>query len=225
MIADQLKRYCGCVDVKDSDVAELINMVSIATCWMDSPCNTFLLGERKEIIDLPECMDCAYVFEPFYHPFRPESFSFKLLKISGIEEEVTEITDYTYSEYDGKFRINTGLPSCKCQRGCKCKCTCGCEDEYKLIVTYEAGYDDIPECLLPVFCNLLEVIHAKNDCSCDDCGCGDKYGEDNITYAKGDVVTVALETDLGKMLVEDYKKQLAMISLCRAKKELWGYVV
>lgn len=225
MIHDQLKEYCGCVEVHDKDVDELINMISIATCWMDKPCNTFLKGDRREVIDLPTCMDCAYEFTPFYHPFDPETFSFKLLKIDGTSQTITEIEDFSYSEYTGKFLLDTGLPSCKCAKTCKCACTCECEPEYKLIAEYNAGYDEIPDCLLPVFCNLLEVIHAKNDCSCDDCGCGDKYHEDSIEYATGDVVTVALETDLGKMLVADYKKQLGMISLCEGTSDVWGFVV
>ena len=91
-----------------------------------------------------------------------------------------------------------------------------------MVVEYEAGYDEIPDCLLPVFCNVLEVIIAKNDCSCEDCNC--ENPEENIRYAKGDVVTVQLETDIGKMLVEQYKNQIGMMSLCDVR-EMWGIVV
>lgn len=220
-IVDQLSEYCSCVgDVEEADIAELVNTISLATCWMQNPCETFLKSERREVIDLPDCMDCPMEFTPFYHPYDPESFKFSLLKIEGITETVTEITDFAYSETMGLFRLNTGLPSCKCN-------TCGCDDckpVYKLVVTYEAGYEELPDCLLPVFCNVLEVIKAKNTCDCHDCGC-DGSGEDNIQYAEGDVVTVALETDIGKLLVEQYKKQIGMISLCKAPETLWGFVV
>lgn len=222
-IVDQLSSYCSCVeDVSEADIAELVNTISLATCWMQNPCETFLKGERREVIDLPDCMDCPMEFTPFYHPYDKDTFKFSLLKIEGITETVTEITDFAYSEL-GLFRLDTGLPSCKCN-----SCGCGdCKPEYKLIVEYEAGYEEIPDCLLPVFCNILEVIKAKNTCDCNDCEECDnsKYDEDNIQYATGDIVTVALETDIGKILVAQYKKQIGMISLCKAPEELWGFVV
>lgn len=222
-LIDQLTGYCDCVkDATDEDVVELINVVSMATCWTQKPCETFLTGERREIIDLPSCTDCPITFDPYYHPFDVESFKFSLVKIQGIEETVTPITEFAYHETDGLFHINTGLPSCKC--GCV-KCTCGCDPEYKLLVEYTAGYDLIPDCLLSVFCNLLEVIHAKRECNCcNDCGC-EAETEQDIKYASGDVVSVALETDLGKMLVQDYKNLLGMMSLCKGKNEMWGVVV
>lgn len=222
-IVDQLSSYCSCVeDVTEGDIAELVNVISLATCWMQKPCETFLKSQRREVIDLPDCMDCPMEFTPFYHPYEVESFSFSLLKIEGITETVTPITDYAYSETMGLFRLNPGLPEC----GCSAKCV-ECEPEYKLIVDYIAGYEQIPDCLLPVFCNVLEVIKAKNTCDCGDCEECDtsKYDEDNIQYATGDIVTVALETDIGKILVSQYKKQIGMISLCKAPTETWGFVV
>ncbi len=222
-IIDQLSKYCDCVrDVSEGDIAELVNVISLATCWMQNPCETFLTSERREVIDLPDCMDCPMEFTPFYHPYDRESFSFSLLTVEGLTETVTEITDFAYSEAMGLFRVETGLPDCECAP----KCTPDCKPVYKLIVTYTAGYDEIPSCLLPVFCNILEVIKAKNDCSCDNCDdCENKYDEDNIQYATGDIVTVALETDIGKLLVEQYKKQIGMISLCNKPSSLWGFVV
>ena len=222
-LIEQLIGYCDCVkDATDEDGVELINVVSMATCWMQEPCETFLKGERREIIDLPSCADCPITFEPYYHPFDVDSFKFSLVKIQGIEEKITEITDFAYHTSDGKFHVDVGLPSCKC--GCK-QCTCGCEPEYKLLVEYTAGYEIIPDCLLPVFCNLLEGIHAKRECNCcNDCGC-EAETEEDIKYASGDVVSVQLETDLGKMLVQDYKNLLGMISLCKKQNEIWGVVV
>lgn len=223
-IVDQLSEYCTCVkDATEENIAELVNVVSLATCWMREPCETFLKGDRREVIDLPECMDCPFEFEPYYHPFEIDSFKFYLVKIEGITETVSEITDFSYSVVKDRFLIDLGLPSCKCR---PCDLCNECKPEYKLVVEYTAGYETIPDCLLPVFCNILQVIVAKNDCKCDDCGCDkSNYEEDNIQYATGDVVTVALETDLGQVLVEQYKKQLSMISLCKPAPSLWGFVV
>ena len=216
-IVEQLTEYCSCVGtVEESDVKEIIDLVSMYTCWTNDPCDTFLLGARKEVIELPSCIDCPFKFVPFYHPFDLESFKFTVVKLQGTEITETEVTDYTY--LNGEFILNLPLPSCKCS----CK-HCGCDPEYTLVVEYDAGYEGLPDCLLPVFCNLLDVIQAKNTCDCEkDCPCGT---EEEIKYATGDVVTAALETDLGKILVEQYKRQLSMIALCEDKPSIWGFVV
>lgn len=236
----QVTQYCSCVEeITEKDVDDMIGVVSLATGWMLSPCETFELSDRREIIDLPSCLDCPYEFTPYYTPFEEGSFSFTLITRKGLDETRTPLTNYRYTGFDtcgcgtrysGSFLIDTQLPSCKCS----CKTECGCPTEYKLLVEYQAGYDSLPECLLPVMCNLLEVIHAKNTCDCSSCGCeGDTVtydAEGNVTaqeikYKSGDVVSVFLETDLGKMLVEQYKNQLGMMSLLKYTHNVWGCVV
>ncbi len=216
-IVEQLQEYCGCVDVEESDVVELINAVSSATGWAVTTCETFLNGPRTEYIDIDGCTDCPVEITPYYHPIDPETIKAQLVTISGLVETYTDI-DFAYIESKNVIRIDTGLTGCNCGND-----ICGCGTEYKIKLTYDAGYDEIPDCLLPVFCNLLEVIHAKNKCDCG-CGCGDNENGQDVTYATGDIVTVQLETDLGKMLVADYKRELGMISLLR-KRRLWGVVV
>ena len=46
---------------------ELITLISTYTCWAQSPCETFLLSERREVVDIPDCIkDCdVFEFEPF----------------------------------------------------------------------------------------------------------------------------------------------------------------
>lgn len=245
-IVEQLRAYCDCVDdFTEADIADLINVVSMATCWTRTPCETFLKGKRREVIELPSCADCPIVFQPYYQPFIGvtreqvvdeetggvktvevpfgiDDFKFHIVKTQGIEETVTEIPrdSWTYSDVGHVFRIAPGLPSCKCG----CDPCCGCPPEYHMVVEYEAGYDELPDCLLPVFCELLTVILARRNCDCEtDCGCATR--EEQIQYAKGDLVSVALETDIAKILVENYKNQLGLISLCRGRKYLWGVVV
>lgn len=230
-IVGQLEAYCSCTDVNEKDVAELVTLISMATCWTsdvkNTPfisgkdktfCETFFLGDRREVIDLPSCADCPITFLPFYFPYKTDSFKFYLIKQDGLNEEITEITDYAYHVSDEMFHINTGLPSCKC--ACD---PCGCPPTYKMVVEYEAGYDEVPDCLLPVFCDLIELIRAKNDCDCKDCDCDNGYEE--TTYAKGDIVTEALRMELGAVLVEQYKNMIGMISLCHEEDDLWGIVV
>lgn len=233
-IYDQLTQFCDCVDdITMKDVEDMISVVSLATGWLKDPCESFLTSERREVIDLPSCMDCPYTFEPYYYPFDPDTFSVSLLTVQGIDETLIPVPEFRYSEVEGVLRIDTGLVPCHCL---PCD-VCGCPPEYKLVITYEAGYDTIPDCLLPVFCNLIEVIHAKNDCDCCEKGCTscdnetakyDQYGNivtQQIKYKSGDVVSVFLETDLGKLLVEQYKSQLGMMSLVKKSHDVWGYVV
>lgn len=220
-IAEQLAEYCGCTDVIDTDVTDLINIISIASGWMKEPCETFLEGERREVLDLGTCEGCPIEFKPYYHPYDVDSFTFKLVRTQGLDETVTDITDFTYSTVDSLFRIDPGLPDCDCASE-----VCGCPVTYRLLIEYTAGYETLPECLLPVFCNLLEVINAKNSCECEDCGCETNYGEADqqpyVKYKTGDVVSVFLENDLGKILVEQYKNQLAMISIYRRPPKIWA---
>ena len=48
-VYDQLTEYCDCLDVKETDVAELINLISVHTCWSEKGnlCGTFLQGDRQ----------------------------------------------------------------------------------------------------------------------------------------------------------------------------------
>lgn len=226
-IFDQLTAYCDCVDeFTEKDVEDLINIVSMATGWTSKPCETFLMSDRREVIDLPSCFECAFEFVPFYAPFEPDSFTFTVIKQEGINETAYVVDEYAYSETDETFKLILPLDSCCCVGGCT---PCGgCEPKYKLVVTYDAGYEGIPDCLLPVFCDLVQIVHSKNSCDCDDCVvCTTDYSEDGpqVRYAKGDVVTVALATDIGKILVEQYKNQIALIGLYGRDRRAWGFVV
>lgn len=217
----QLSEYCACEEVSEADVDELINLISAYTCWTQKPCETFLQSERKEVIELPNCVtDCdVFEFEPFYHPFDEDSFTFTLIEQSGITETPTEISSYLYSETDEKFRLELPLPSCKC------RVKCGCESKYKLLVTYVAGYETIPECLLPFMCEALRWINDKNNCGCEDCApCN---SEPNTIEGVIDYTTLngRLQDNLLSVLTKQYFKQISLISLCNGYKgDLWGVI-
>lgn len=227
-IYEQLRDYCDCVEFGDNaeqNIDELIHLISNATCWAgDGTCSTFLLGERKEVVELPPHPDKCFVFEykPFYKPFMADSFTLTLITIDGINETKTILTDkdYSYSEAEGLFRI-------KLPYSCDCKCVCGCEKTYKLLAEYDAGYEEIPECLLPIFCEMLDLINKKNDCDCSCSHCGND-NPDNKTdygdYTVGDALTNAIINDIGPMLTKQYTRQLGLISLCR-NYDMWGVVV
>lgn len=197
----------------------------MATCWRRLPCDTFLNSERQEVVELPDCFDeCdIYEFSPFYAPFDEESFAFTLVKQKGIEEELIPITEFRYSDIDGVFRLKVPeIPSCKCHGGC----TCGCEPSYKLVVRYIAGYDKLPDCLLPVFCEALQWVHDKNVCDCSDCQpCNPNSIEvTEMNYAEGATLTDRLADYFMKTLTKQYIRELSLISLCD-RQMFKGFVV
>ena len=230
-VYEQLAEYCDClvdenvdeglVPKFDSrDVDELISLISTYTCWATKPCETFLKGERKEVIDIPDCIDdCdVFEFEPYFAPFDKDSFTFTLIEQSGINETATDITTYAYSEADEKFRLELPLPNCKCA------VACGCKSKYKLMVKYVAGYEEIPDCLLPLMCEALQWIIQKNECDCEACqDCENKYANNNeIDYTK---LTGRIQEHFLTILTVQYFRQLALISLCSRKHDLWAVVV
>ena len=229
-IYKQLTEYCDCLhDVSNADVDELIELISVYTCWAQNPCETFLFGCREEVIDLPDCVDdCdVFVFEPFYTPFDPDSVlqGLTLVAQKGIGEETTQITTANYSLTDQNFKIKLPIPSCKC--GCK-PCECECPTHYKLLVRYNAGFTELPDCLLPIFCEALQYIKERRNCDCDKCSeCDKKYGEDQTEVLVDDAakLTDELKAYLVRVLSKQYKRQLSLISLCETPNELWGFRV
>lgn len=225
-IYNQLSDKCNCITVNEADVDELIHLMSVYTCWSEKPCDTFLVGDRREVLELPDCLDeCqVFTFEPFYHPFDVESFRFTLIAQTGIEETSTAITDFSYSEIDDNFKMLLPLPDCKC--GCQPKC--GCPTKYKLLVEYIAGYEELPECLIPIFCEALQFIKEKNNCDCDKCQkCDAKYEDDRteILIDNSATLTDQLKNYFVRTLAMQYRRQLSLISLCKRPDELWGFRV
>lgn len=231
-VYEQLTEYCDCLVNESVDegyvatfdyrtVDELLNLISTYTCWAQSPCETFLQSERKEVVDVPDCIcECdVFEFEPFYAPFDPDSFTFTLIEQNGIQEISTEVTSYIYSQADEKFRLELPLPSCECR-----KPQCGCASKYKLMVEYVAGYEEIPECLLPLMCDALKWIIEKNKCDCEECqDCENKYANNNeIDYTK---LSGRIQEHFLNVLTAQYFRQLALISLCRRRTDLWAVVV
>lgn len=223
-IVEQLTEYCNCMaEVRESDVMELVNLISLQTCWTKKPCENFLLSERREIVELPDCTKkCeVFVFNPFYYPFDKDSFTFNIVKTVGIEEETIPITEYTYSQWDDNFRMELPLPLCKCL----CN-PCDCKPTYRLVVDYVAGYEELPDCLLPLFCEALQYIAEKNTCDCSECQtCNDGIQPIEIDYANGDTITDRLHEFFVDNLTKQYQRQLSLITLCRRADDLWGFVV
>lgn len=233
-LMEQLRDYCDCLpDVEPGseqydkmlkNLKELISIISNLTCWSDateegSICDTFLMSERKEIVDAKEinCCICGgtiYSFTPFYRPFQPDSFRVSLAEINGLEETVMELdtSDYRYIESLRELKIDLRdyLP---CRRN-----HCECPSGYRLIITYDAGYSDIPDCLLQLFCDLMHVMTYKNECDCKkctSCNTGNVVTDAGIVeFTEGDLVTPDLDEYWKALIIAGYKQNLGKISLC-----------
>lgn len=226
-IIQQLLGYCECIDdIKDDNqllqnVKELIHLISIRTCWAQQLCETFLNSERTEYIEIGAINKCTcdggiVEFTPYYYPYLEltSNFNVFLVRVEGISEETTQIrdSDYSYIESLGLLRIDLS----NYVTGDKC----GCKATYRIRVEYDAGYDEIPECLLQLFCDLLKQIYAKNTCNCGHCtACKRGTDEDDIPeLSTGDRVTPTIEDYIDEVIVNTYREQLGMISLCGREK-------
>lgn len=160
LIVNQIKDACPCFcDKKDEEVKalieNLISLLSVSLCWNDTLCGSFLYGLREERFDyMPDCMTCVPCarykkFPLFYHADGSELdiVSVTMHVYNGLEDTTYTLTEAEYTVRRGVLIIdNSNIP-----QNC---CTCNC-DEFELIVEYNAGYKMLPDCLLPLFCDLL----------------------------------------------------------------------
>ena len=221
-VYEQIKEYCKCEEsITNADIDEAINLASLLTCWADASGSTFLRSERQEYTEIHTTKNGnikdILTFKPRYKNFDTDSFVFQIeiFNKTSFEKESFTIAEENiiFDELTDTFYIKTvdyKEPVIYCG---------GCKEEivYRLIVNYVAGYELLPEYLLPVFCDLVEIVHAKNICVCPNCeSCNNSNGREGqtIIYADGDVVTVQLKETLGATLVNTYIKQLEMISIC-----------
>lgn len=229
-IIDQILDYCDCLPEKElkneakveKNVEELIHLISLLTCWTQEACETFLNSSRKEYMDVEEFDPCycdggVVEFFPFYSLVDPESIQVSLIEIKGITETETLIDEeyFSWSEISNCVRIDLR----KFARWSRC----GCPNKFKLKFEYNAGHDLIPECLLPIFCDLLHVIFNKNRCDCSACqSCGKG---DDVEIEWDDDVAKNLDTYLRNVVESGYQKQLGLISLCHKFDSSWGAVL
>lgn len=235
LIIEQLKGFCDCINEMSEEewernVSELIQLISNMTCWNtgEQPCETFLSSERVEKIPV-SCIDkcrCNGTFVdivPYFTPFSPETLELYLVKIVGIQEEVVNIQkdDFAFLPSLGIIRIDLrNYMSCP---------PCGCPPDWMLQMEYIAGYNELPDCLLQLFCDLLHVVQMKNKCDCATCKKCTGYPEEaEIVFEEGDVVSPQLQAYWNILIENGYKDTLGSISLCGRGQSTecgWGFVV
>lgn len=244
-IIEQLDNYCDCLprgaydddkevtELFEKSVMQIINIISLLTCWTQNPCETFLNGERSETIDVEPFNKCCcnggiVEFKPHYRPLVADSIKVTLIVYDGIHEDEIPIDNSAFSWNKRAEVVKVDL------RNYINFSDCGCPKKYQLVFEYDAGYELIPECLLPVFCNLLAVVIKMNECCCD-CACNenDTLDEESdiaipgveIEYSEG--VTERLDKWLMKLVLDGFQQQIALISICEVSvaRDIWGVIV
>lgn len=236
-IVQQLKDFCDCFDDKEleeefleKNVTELIFLISLLTCWTQKPCETFLNSEREEIFTVEDIARCGCqkgIIEvvPFYDNYtheliNPETLRVRVIKTLGIEdiEEELDVSKFAYSKRYGVIRIDLSdyLNS---------QCICSCDNLKSVVVTYDAGYQEIPECLLELFCNLLHVVTDKNNCTCASCQTCKQGSVDDASIVFDDEVSKDLDVYVTRLIESGYQKQLGLMSICKRSCGFLGEVI
>lgn len=235
-VTQQLKDYCECIKGLDEDdekleknVNELIWLISQQTCWSRQPCETFLYMERTEYMDVEDinrctCNGCIVDFEPYYYPFTPESIKVELIIIDGITEKKLQIGEddigYISSDDTYKIRICDYLEVTD---------ICQCPVDYRLKITYDAGYEYIPDCLLKFFCDALHIIYLMNTCNCETCqACNDSFTDVEMKFEESDNLGPQIKNYLTQLMLNAYMSQIGLISLCGKDmkfSKVWGIMV
>lgn len=221
-IYNQLEEYCDCLQDIDNDefrknVNEVINIISYLTCWTQKPCDTFLRGERQEKfeidnIDLCGCARGIKEYSLAFQPLYKDTIKLTLIINNGIDYEYIEIDDsyYSYNEYFKVLKVNLS----EFVKNSKCRC----KDILMLVVDYEAGYELIPDCLLQLFCDVLQNVNTKNECSCGHCSvCGIDDTDDGtiiIPTKFNSTLNRTISNYIDDLVSGYYSNALSLISIC-----------
>lgn len=221
-VLNQLISNCDCIKETDTysrDVNQLINLISTMTCWKRSGCETFLKEERQEIFEPDINMRCGCDYgltslELYYDLIDKDTFKIQFQVRDGIKFEIFDVGEdlFSYDEIENKLWIDMS----------SFIATCGCcnPEITKLIVTYEAGYEQLPDCLLPVFCDYLDYVIEMNkcECGCDDC-------DEEIYNSESSEEQTSTFNVIQEHIIAVYRRQLEQMSLCKGAWTYWGKVI
>lgn len=235
VIAEQLKDYCSCISDKDfantdkleKNLGELIQLISAMTCWSNKPCETFLSSDREEVFDIGSFKTCGcdsgiITLDLFYPMIDVDSIKVYVLEREGVKFTKVEVDtdDYTYNPYERLLYIdlsNVGVTDV---------CRCDCSVYQKVIVDYVAGYEQIPDCLLPVFCDFFQFVIAMNKCECSCSACeGETDTDDVIISEENSEEQITISQYIKEHIANAYALQLGVISVCGLRRRWIGTVV
>lgn len=237
-ITERLQEHCSCFDCEDGAtmqtyVDKFLRVLARMLCWTDGECGSLLKSNREEIIEVDEVQlcGCDAIVEviPFYSKgFDPSTLKVYLHKRKGFEREEYELkpSKFNYSKVDNSILINVTDELSPCCRCCDC---CSCESQYKVILTYDAGYtsSSIPDCIFDVLCHFLSIFIAyQNNCgSLDDCANMDRLAVGSVLKKKSvdyivrewEVDKTSIDIVYKNLLTKWYLSTLSSMSLCKAK--------
>lgn len=234
-ITEKLQERCNCFDCEDGAVMQgymekFLNVLARLFCWVDGECDTLLKSQRQEIIPITsvEICGCDAMVEvkPFYYKgFDPATLKVLVQKRQGMTRETYELEKdkYNWSFVDGTLLINVTEELSPC---CRCVYPCSCGVEYKLILTYEAGYtsETLPDCVYDSMCHFLNIFVAyQNQCgSLEQCANMDRLAVGSVLKQKSvDYIVrewTVDETSIDRLYVSLINKwslmTLSSLSLC-----------
>ena len=196
-IIELISDFCGITEENDKYptdkkvlwplIWQTLRIISSITCWDDNPGDLFLTQTRTQSypvkIEHCQCLcklcDEAFVIIPLEYAPHPEDFMISV-KISGmvngkfIKEEL-DIEELMEGFDEGRDRLYISkqvfYDLIKSEDNC-----CSCEYDFTVTLQYNAGYDEIPEGLLPIICYILNKVN--NGVDEEDC-------HDNLTTTSG----------------------------------------
>jgi len=235
-IIAQVRASCPCTsDLTDEELGSYLTIlntiISKATCWDDGGCSTLLRNERTENIFIPKGSLCQCGCDkgimriPLrYTNVDSVTINAQVIKDNGMSEEYIEVpvNRIFYSTLTNEIRIDLN--------SIFDNCNCDCSSAY-LQVTFDAGYDLYPDCVLPIICELLTVlILTKVGCTLEDC-CdytkpqrdyvltSKKLGEITYSYTKD---SEGLYNIYKEYLLRNKLSVLTNISICVAGNNIWA---
>jgi len=228
----QVRDYCDCLDdLNDMELEKLLNRVlfqiSLLTGWSNELCDTLLNGYRRQVfhvkhVDMCSCCENDKILKyKLKYPFvKSTQIVSKVYYQSGLRDICIDVNpdDIFYSHLDDELRIDISnyITREECNK---------CKVDYKLLVEYCAGYDELPECVLPIICTIIQFI--KNEQSCGGCGVctsclenekladgavlsSKSVGEINYAWTKD---TTTLDSKISDLLTNSFMQTLGTISI------------
>lgn len=230
-ILEQIKDNCDCipVDMKDeeilSTIEEVISLISFMTCWTTKPCETLLKSKRTEIIKMDEFLPCScddgiMEIDLYFKPVEATSIKVYSVHREGVKEITTELSDNEISYSTIKDLLYVDIRNHAIIQG---DC-CVCKQEQYLMIEYIAGFELIPNCLLPLVCDLFHIVYDKNKCCCDKCVSCNMDNSDSGYYDTGNIdISNEIANVLTSLITNVYTKQLSLISVCKLNcNNVWG---
>lgn len=228
-IREQLKAHCDCLPEMDDHLfnkvlKRAISHISSVTCWRNEFCATFLNEKRTELVNIGAILICGcdaglVKLNPWFSGRKgdlidPETFEVEIIRVQGLSEEtnVLPLHDFAYITSKNELRMNllnfVDVTDC-------------CPTELQAKITYYAGYDQIPDCLLDLFCDLMRVIHDITKCDCSTC---QKCTSEDLQATEVDDITEpTIDNFINTIITTGYRKNLGLMSNCKkVNGKPWG---